>query len=100
MAGHSCIGALDRWERRYLFPRRRDRGIDDRVIAFNFRQAGVFGFRPRRIVESQSPDSITFDLDHRQYRIVAGNFEIATGRLTIDCGWNCDANIPAGGSCG
>ncbi len=101
VAGRSCIGPLEHWQRHYWFPMGRDRRIDDRRIAFTYKEAGAYGFRARRIIENRSADSLIFDMDHRQYRVASGTFEATSGRVTIGHrGWNCDENVPAGGTCG
>lgn len=99
LAGHACIGALDRWERRYAFNHLRWEGArnvqDETRVAFTFLEAGIDGRTARRRVDAPP------ELDHGQYRLASGRYELATGKLEIyHCGWNCGGDVPRGGSCG
>jgi hypothetical protein len=85
LAGQACVGSLDRWERHYGFggagklgpP---DWGVERGRIVFLFREAGVYGFRPRRVLESERDGTGTDEI-HTKY--VLGEYFVRTGKLVI-----------------
>src|SRR4051812_36881781 len=93
LAGQPCIGALDRWERHYGYGlggdyRSPDHGVERDRITWAYVQAGVYGFRPRRLVESAHEG---LGIDERQMRFAFGDYYVSSGRLVIhSCGWNSD----------
>jgi hypothetical protein len=93
LAGRPCFGALNRWERHYGYGmggdhRSPDRGVERNRITFTFVQAGIYGFRPRRLIESAREG---LGIDERQMRFAFGEYDVPTRRLTVHgCGWNQD----------
>ncbi len=95
LSGHACIGDVDQWERIYFFARDHDsirEAADTNKIWIRFKQAGVHEFRAGRRI-------VTFDegaggIDDRQYRMVSGDYDVSSGRISIEhCGWNHGENI-------
>jgi len=94
LAGRPCIGALDRWERHYGYGlggdhRSPDQGVERDRITFAFVQAGIYGFRSRRLILSAREWRI--GTDSRQMRFAFGEYDVPSGRLTVHgCGGNSD----------
>jgi hypothetical protein len=89
LATHPCVRDLARWQRLYSFAAVRGNppSIDETRIAFQFRQAGVEGFRSER--RATAPE-VWVQVDDRVYDFVSGYFHLKTGEVTIDY---CGANI-------
>ena len=87
LAGRPCIGALADWERNFSYghggDQRRERGIERDRVVFVFREAGMYQYRSQRIIGS--PEM----LDERQMKVAVGEYDLLSGRLTVDaCGLN------------
>jgi hypothetical protein len=93
LAGRSCFGALDGWERHYSFGqggdhRSPDHGVERDRITWSYVQAGVYGFRPGRVLENTYEGLGT---DERQMRFAFGDYYVSSGTLVVySCGWNTD----------
>jgi RHS repeat-associated protein len=87
LSQQSCIGSLSRWERSYAYGIDAHTGeVDEQIVEFNYRQAGVHGFRDQRIVTFPNA---WVDVDDRRYDLAYGEFHPATDRLTLTfCGAN------------
>jgi len=92
LAGRPCIGALDGWERHYSFGlggdyRSSEQGLERNRIVFAYLQAGVYGFRARRVIGEEGE----LGTDERQMRFARGEYDVPSGRLILHhCGWNAD----------
>jgi hypothetical protein len=59
---------------------------DNAKIKFRFIEAGKFGVRPGISIRAKDD---WYELDDRPYKIVEGNYDIATSTIHIDyCGLN------------
>jgi hypothetical protein len=92
LAGRGCIGALDRWERHFGHgmggdQRLPDRGVERGRIVFAFRQAGIYGFRGERLIQSAREWDV--GTDSRQMRFAFGEYDVPNDRVTVHgCGEN------------
>jgi hypothetical protein len=90
---HPCVGQLARWQRLYSFgmPDRSlpdAAGVDERMVAFRLREAGVYGFKSERRV---TPPLVWVNIDERSYDFVDGSFNVATGEVLIE---HCGSKMP------
>ena len=86
IAHDPCVGDLNKWERLYSFGLDDEREVDENTVLFDFREAGVFGFRAGRRVTAPAE---WVNIDDRDYDLVFGKFDRTTGKLVIDaCGPN------------
>jgi hypothetical protein len=82
-----CVGPLDRWERIYAYNENiQSKTLYPGIIDFHLNEAGGFGVRPgRHITEPNS----WVNVDDRPIRMVSGDYQVSTGKLSIGfCGNN------------
>lgn len=83
-----CVGDLNRWDRLYTYGGRG--GVVDKTTVYVFlREAGRFGFVPRR--RSGFPEE-GFNLDDRPYKMFIAKFNTSNGRFSDEY---CGPNAPS-----
>jgi hypothetical protein len=86
-----CIGPLSRWERHYGYGSGGDDGqpnggVERDRIVFTFVQAGIYGYRAKRLIDASMEGP---GIDERQMRVAFGEYDVRSRRLVlIRCGWN------------
>jgi len=105
LATNACIGAVNRWDRRYFYMKTKGREVlpieparDVNIVGFLFNEAGVGEYRPgRRLGDVER----FIGYDHQQRRAAMGEVDLRTGEANIwFCGLVCGPSVPAGGFCG
>lgn len=90
LMANPCIGALDRWARRYSYGLDHDRGgLDTDTVWFSMHEAGAYEFRSGRAV--LSPREFGSTVDDRPYRFAAGRFDVHLNQVTVE---HCGPNLP------
>ena len=98
LARHPCIGALDRWDRRYYHARDlseegRARGLSRTdIVRFDLMEGGLYHYRAGRVIGTFD---VGADLDERQMRMAFGEYRVRGGQLVVQvCGWNQNPGYP------
>lgn len=80
---NECIGSMNRWQRSYYFPVRENRAIR-RYVIFSFKEAGVYGRRPGRVIGRSGGRSY---LDERPSLMAWGVYDIMERSIQLNyCG--------------